>query len=496
MTEEEKLNEAIQLDNAGEALIDFGVCTLTDFANPQRIGRITGIPQNTCALNNKYMRFEGFGPFWDPKAWMGGGILDRGDRNQIHGADAKRAFLQLRNAAIKGESKAQLDLGLLYFLGLGVKRNFFRAEKWLRKAANKKSIPAIFYLACVQILTKSVTLEKAKRNFIYAAEQKYIPALIALAFLSGGEFEIEQSEEFKLAMQIDQTLASQLFARSYRINAAKEREWLYDPLHCTVLYGKMSADERSDCELMGCASFFHSLIYSGKLHPVFETDSDLFPNNNYRGKHYRGDKENDPERYGEKEYYITTESELKKIFLSLKNTAEKESDSANSGLSHLRYSLGTFYATGMGTEVNLEQAVYWWEKACGEPYAHHLAACFLAGFYFLRSKFPEELEKMFDTKVVSQNPEEDMNKAAEWFSLSKEWSPEQERISWIRAESPEELVREFFGDNLSDEEDEDDENDYAAAEADGDNLFKMMQEFLRENSDIQETIQKDDDLEK
>ena len=495
MTEEQKLNEAIQLDKAEEALIDFGVCTLTDFANPQRIGRITGIVPDTQPPNNKYTQFEGFDPFWNPKAWMGGGIFDRGDRNQIHRADEKRAFLQLRNAAIKGESKSQLDLGLLYFLGLGVKRNFFRAERWLKKAADKKSIPAIFYLACVQILTKSVTLEKAKQNFIYAAEQKYIPALIALAFLSGGEFEIEQSEEFKLAMQIDQTLSSQLFARSYRINAAKERKMLYDPL----MYGLRLEDDimsSSDFELMGCACFFHSLIYSGKLHPVFETGSDLFPDNNYRGKHYRGDKENDPERFREKEYYITTESELEKLFLSLKNTAEKESDSANSGLSHLRYSLGTLYATGMGTEVNLEQAIYWWEKACEEPYAHHLAACFLAGFYYLRSKFPEELEKMFDTKVVSPNPEEDMNKAKEWFSLSREWSPEQERISWIRAESEEELVREFFGDNLSNEEEEDDENDYTAAEADGDNLFKMMQELLRENPDIQKILQEDNDLEK
>ncbi len=422
MTEEQKTEEATLLDRAEEALIDFGVCTLTDFADPQRVSRITGISPDPSAPNNKYTQFENGGfPFrWDPQYWMTS-WHDRGRENQIHGADEKRVFLQLRDAAIKGDSNAQFDLGLLYLLGFGVKRNFYRAERWLKKAANKKSIPAIFYLSCVQILAKTATFDTIKKNLLFAAEQNYIPALLALSFImdDGDEFE-------EKAMQIDQTLFTQLLARSHRINASKERERVYDIPFSAIFCEGMSEDEISSYELWHCSIFFDSLIRSGKLLPVFDTYSDLFPSNLYRGKHYRGDKENEDDNFLGKGCYITDENELKEIFLSFKKSAEKEYESAESSISHIRYSLGTFYAIGMGTEVNPEQAVYWWEKACEEPYAHYLAAGFLSAFYYLRSAYPEDLSKLFDTEVVSPNPEEDMIKAKEWLSLSKKWSPEQE----------------------------------------------------------------------
>ena len=48
--------------------------------------------------------------------------------------DYKNAFINYRKAAEQGLSKAQHKLGMMYYQGKGVMKNYAKADKWYRKA--------------------------------------------------------------------------------------------------------------------------------------------------------------------------------------------------------------------------------------------------------------------------------------------------------------------------------------------------------------------------
>ena len=65
-------------------------------------------------------------------------LVDRGD-NYYFAGNYTEAIKWYRQAANKGDSNAQLNLGICYYYGNGVARDFAEAVKWYRKAAEQEN---------------------------------------------------------------------------------------------------------------------------------------------------------------------------------------------------------------------------------------------------------------------------------------------------------------------------------------------------------------------
>ena len=71
-----------------------------------------------------------------------------------YGADVS----SLQKKAEKGETKAQVELGLMYHEGREVKKNFNEAAKWLQKAAEKNDSSAQSHLGTLYLLGEGVKI--------------------------------------------------------------------------------------------------------------------------------------------------------------------------------------------------------------------------------------------------------------------------------------------------------------------------------------------------
>jgi uncharacterized protein len=59
---------------------------------------------------------------------------------------ARQFVLEITKAANQGDAEAQYRLGLRYFNGKGVRRNYTKAAVWFRKAAKQGHIHAQYQL--------------------------------------------------------------------------------------------------------------------------------------------------------------------------------------------------------------------------------------------------------------------------------------------------------------------------------------------------------------
>jgi len=51
----------------------------------------------------------------------------------------------IKTSAVQGDDCAQLDLGLRYYIGQEVSRDYREAAKWSRKSAEQENSEAVFY---------------------------------------------------------------------------------------------------------------------------------------------------------------------------------------------------------------------------------------------------------------------------------------------------------------------------------------------------------------
>lgn len=85
-------------------------------------------------------------------------------------AKAEKLYMPL---AKRGDAKAQLSLGVIYYLGQGVPQNYQEAAKWLRLAAKQKHAPAQNLLGSIYDLGLGVPQDykEAANWYRLAAEQ-------------------------------------------------------------------------------------------------------------------------------------------------------------------------------------------------------------------------------------------------------------------------------------------------------------------------------------
>jgi len=105
-------------------------------------------------------------------------------KQPIRGAIAAEKTLgkSTRMAAEQGNSKAQYDLGTMYFKGVGVSKDDAEAVQWYRKAAKQKYADAQFSLGEMYYHGNGVTQDygEAERWYRMAAEQGIVLAQYSL----------------------------------------------------------------------------------------------------------------------------------------------------------------------------------------------------------------------------------------------------------------------------------------------------------------------------
>ena len=62
------------------------------------------------------------------------------------GESAEEQAAKAKTKAQAGDTEAQYDLGLMYYLGKGVERDFQESETWMRKAAEQGNADAQNFL--------------------------------------------------------------------------------------------------------------------------------------------------------------------------------------------------------------------------------------------------------------------------------------------------------------------------------------------------------------
>lgn len=89
-------------------------------------------------------------------------------RNQIHGANPKLAFQYMSNAANKGNELAYYWLGIFYDKGVGVEKDFKKAEAAFKKAIEANHYGAKYKYAQLLIeYTETNKMSNKKRNGLY-----------------------------------------------------------------------------------------------------------------------------------------------------------------------------------------------------------------------------------------------------------------------------------------------------------------------------------------
>jgi len=94
------------------------------------------------------------------------GLVNDGFNAYNHG-NYREAVKLWKKAANQGDAEAQLNLGLMYDNGQGVKQNYVKAVKWWKKAANQGDAEAQNNLALMYDNGQGVkqNLSKAKELF-------------------------------------------------------------------------------------------------------------------------------------------------------------------------------------------------------------------------------------------------------------------------------------------------------------------------------------------
>jgi Caspase domain/Sel1 repeat len=100
----------------------------------------------------------------------------------------------LREAAEKGDRRAQMDLGLLYAKGIGMEKDYAAALQWFQRAADQGGPRAQFYIGLMHERGYGVprSYTTALEWYRRAADKNFAPAQIAVARFYGNGLGLER----------------------------------------------------------------------------------------------------------------------------------------------------------------------------------------------------------------------------------------------------------------------------------------------------------------
>ncbi|GEM_PF-121824 len=188
-------------------------------------------------------------------AWAG---LEEGLAAYERG-DFAAALLELRPLALKGASEAQLRLGMMYYNGHGVQRDYVEAVKWYRKAAEQGSSLAQYNLGLMYQKGQGVpkSLSEAVRWFRKAAEQGNSAAQFYLGFMyeegQGIPKDLtEAARWFRRAAEQGYSDAQFYLGRKYQEGQGVPKDYT----EAVKWYGKAAEQEDSRAQVILGALFF------------------------------------------------------------------------------------------------------------------------------------------------------------------------------------------------------------------------------------------------
>ena len=112
--------------------------------------------------------------------------------HQVVREQVSQKFIYARRAAVKGNVRAQFDLGLMYARGEGVRKNERLAFKWFHKAARNNHVEAKFYMGLSFAQGRGVRKQTQLARYWFKQAVK-AGNLKAVAFLASIEKKLQLS---------------------------------------------------------------------------------------------------------------------------------------------------------------------------------------------------------------------------------------------------------------------------------------------------------------
>lgn len=258
----------------------------------------------------------------------------------------------IRPLAVKGDSKAQFQLGTLYHQGKGVKQDDTQAFLWYRRAAQQGDSDAQYSLGNMYLMGEGIKQDdsEARQWYEKAAEQGHEGAqhnLESLQRIAAAEPEYEPNDN-----NLDNNLAEQ------DEGEPEEKRGFF-----SKLFGKDDADEE-ELDEADSATEETSAFETGS--EQMSADSSEAIDNSASNIYEKGLAF----EFGE-----GVPQDYRTAFEFFKKSADQDYAPA-------QYKLGLAYTYGQGTEKDPEVAVDWYKKSAVQGYAlaqRTLATLYMSG---------------------------------------------------------------------------------------------------------------------
>jgi TPR repeat protein len=165
-----------------------------------------------------------------------------------------------RDLAEKGQTSAQIDLGLNYAKGIGVPKDYATALQWFQRAADQGDPHAQFYVGLMHERGNAVPRSYATALIWYrkAAEQNFAPAQIAVArFYARGlsipKDRAQQAAWLRRAADQDSPQAELILGNLYRLGIGVPR----DLVTASQLYQRAAAKDFGPAEAQLGLAYMH-----------------------------------------------------------------------------------------------------------------------------------------------------------------------------------------------------------------------------------------------
>ncbi len=284
------------------------------------------------------------------------------------GADLpQREVDEIVKGVENGDADAQLRLGLMYFIGQNVKKDYEQAAYWLKKSYGQGNVEAQFLLALMYADGYGIEKDRARafklmrpiaaknpnsiKNFysleidampIHSAEElvSFAQVLVGLAYSNGdgvqkdvsqAKYWLNKGEAIKLrSADVQLRLAISLFEKKIQTN-----------------------NYYLDDDLVKALSLFKKSYEQGNVEAQFLLALSYWMQGNKNEECFKLMKpvaEKDP-------------ATIKKVHGLTGEDGSKPYSSAEEMVAFAQFVIGICYVDGAGTEKNLEQAEYWLKKS-------------------------------------------------------------------------------------------------------------------------------------
>ena len=301
---------------------------------------------------------------------------------------------ELTEKARRGDPQAQYELGICYQHGTDVPLDGFKAEEWLRRAAEQNHAEAQYELGLNA--DQRGNSEDALKWYRKAAEQKYAPAIndLGWCYLNGlgiGKDEKKAVELFRQAMKQEESYAINNLGLCYMQGWGVARDYE----KAVSLFSKAAAVNRNPLALLNlgvCHDNGFGLPKDRKKAMEYfmqSAEQDCVDAMCHLALHYLREKEwkqaeawflkaaekGEPRAFNLIGSFYTFNREVfdqEKAFYWLSKGAELNNPAAQANLAYL-------HETGSGGIRDLKKAFYWYQKSLALEWS--IISCYFTGLY-------------------------------------------------------------------------------------------------------------------